>query len=137
MFGVGENPVYLARLAEREARKEASGEAQQEREDQRRAALIGNLFEVAEGDASVAGSGSGSGESEVTAVAAVADEATGTVDEGAEANLTAPPMPSPLMDNEITAEPEALPAEADAEEAASAAFDVLFAEPPPLWEEDE
>ena len=44
MFGVGENPVYMERMREREERRRASGEAQAEEEDQRRDALIGDLF---------------------------------------------------------------------------------------------
>ena len=35
MFGVGLNPVYQARLKEREDRKESSGQAAEEREAER------------------------------------------------------------------------------------------------------
>ena len=40
MFGVGENPIYLQRLEEREEKRQRSGEAQREEEDERRGALI-------------------------------------------------------------------------------------------------
>ena len=40
MFGVGENPIFLQRQAEREERRRQRGEAQQEEEDERRGALI-------------------------------------------------------------------------------------------------
>lgn len=40
MFGVGENPVYLQRLGEREEKRRRSGETQREEEDERRGALI-------------------------------------------------------------------------------------------------
>jgi ferredoxin len=36
MYGIGQNPTYLARLEERQAKKEASGEAAREREELRR-----------------------------------------------------------------------------------------------------
>ena len=36
MFGIGQNPVYLERLEERQAKKEASGEAEREREEARK-----------------------------------------------------------------------------------------------------
>ena len=120
MFGVGENPVYLARLAERNERKEASGEAEREREDQRRAELIGNLFD-------------GADDGTVDAASEVAAAPAG----GAEAVLTAPPMPSPLVDDELTAAPESTPAQEPNSDASSVAFDVLFAEPTPVWEDNE
>ena len=40
MFGVGENPVYLQRVAEREERRRLSGEAQAAEEAQRRQEII-------------------------------------------------------------------------------------------------
>ena len=51
MFGVGDNPVYLARQAERAERRQASGEAQQAEEDQRREALIFEAMAEAEVEA--------------------------------------------------------------------------------------
>lgn len=44
MFGVGKNPVYLERQAAREERRRLSGQAQAAEEEQRREALIDNLF---------------------------------------------------------------------------------------------
>ena len=44
MFGVGQNPVYLERLAAREERQRESGEAQAEEEQQRRDALVDSLY---------------------------------------------------------------------------------------------
>lgn len=46
MFGVGLNPVYLERQANREERRQATGEAQEEEEQQRRDALISALYEA-------------------------------------------------------------------------------------------
>ena len=48
MYGVGRNPVYLARLEERAAKKEASGEAAREREEAAAAANVGKLFAAPE-----------------------------------------------------------------------------------------
>ena len=50
MFGVGENPVYLQRLAAREEKRRASGAAQAEAEQQRRAALIDSMYNGGGGD---------------------------------------------------------------------------------------
>ena len=47
MFGVGLNPVYLARLEERERKREESGEAQAERESKERESKVAALFEEA------------------------------------------------------------------------------------------
>mmetsp|Transcript_47156 Transcript_47156/g.116716 ORF Transcript_47156/g.116716 Transcript_47156/m.116716 type:complete len:345 (+) Transcript_47156:146-1180(+) len=46
MFGVGQNPVYMERLAQQKARREASGEAKLKEEEVRRAELIGNMFDA-------------------------------------------------------------------------------------------
>jgi len=43
MFGVGSNPVYMQRVAERDAKREASGEAREERERIEREAMVGTL----------------------------------------------------------------------------------------------
>ena len=48
MFGVGQNPVYLARLEERQLKREESGEAEAERIDTERALKVGALFEECE-----------------------------------------------------------------------------------------
>ena len=45
MFGVGRNPVYMARLEERQRKKEASGEAEAERVDAEIARKVGALFD--------------------------------------------------------------------------------------------
>lgn len=45
MYGVGQNPVYKARVEERQAKKEASGEAAQEREEMLKAMKVSALFE--------------------------------------------------------------------------------------------
>lgn len=44
MFGVGENPIYLERVARREERRQRSGEAQRAEEQLRRDSLIGDLM---------------------------------------------------------------------------------------------
>jgi hypothetical protein len=44
MYGVGENPAYMARLERLNARREASGEAQAEAEQRERAALVDTLM---------------------------------------------------------------------------------------------
>ena len=46
MFGVGENPVYLERVAEREARAKARGTVARAEEQERRNSLIDQLFGV-------------------------------------------------------------------------------------------
>ena len=48
MFGVGENPVYLERVATREEKRRQSGEAQAEKEATRREAIIGDLWSGAD-----------------------------------------------------------------------------------------
>jgi len=45
MYGVGQNPVYMQRLAEQQAKKEASGEAAQVRADATAARSISKLFD--------------------------------------------------------------------------------------------
>ena len=45
MYGVGRNPNYLARLEERELKRELSGKAAKQREEDERASLIGALFD--------------------------------------------------------------------------------------------
>lgn len=45
MYGVGLNPIYIARLEEKEAKKEASGEAAREREEATNAEKLGALFQ--------------------------------------------------------------------------------------------
>ena len=44
MYGVGLNPMYLERLAERENKKQASGEARAEADEKDKAAKVLNLF---------------------------------------------------------------------------------------------
>jgi len=56
MFGVGLNPVYQARLEEREAKREASGANQRDREDAEKAAKVDKIY----GGGVGAGDGSGS-----------------------------------------------------------------------------
>jgi len=46
MYGVGLNPVYIARLEERQARREQSGELQAERTEQERAGKVASIFET-------------------------------------------------------------------------------------------
>jgi ferredoxin len=50
MFGIGENPVYLQRQAEREERRRRTGKAAEEKERARREELIGGIFETTEPD---------------------------------------------------------------------------------------
>ena len=45
MYGVGRNPVYLARVEERAATKALSGEAAREQEDAQRAAQVAAIFQ--------------------------------------------------------------------------------------------
>ena len=45
MYGVGRNPNYLARLEERRLKREQSGEAAVQREEEERASLVGALFD--------------------------------------------------------------------------------------------
>ena len=47
MYGVGLNPIYIAREEERAAKKEASGQAALEREEAAKADAVGKIFEVA------------------------------------------------------------------------------------------
>ena len=46
MFGVGQNPIYLRREAEREERKKKSGQFQREKEDRERRDKVSKIFEV-------------------------------------------------------------------------------------------
>lgn len=53
MFGVGENPVYLERLAEREERRRLSGEAKKEEELRERTEMIEQILSAPAGDLNV------------------------------------------------------------------------------------
>eukprot|EP00967_Tisochrysis_lutea_P133303 scaffold233753_cov32-Tisochrysis_lutea.AAC.1 len=99
MFGVGENPVYLQRLAEREAKRQKSGQAAEEQALKERSAIVDQLVsaeyavaqEVAVYDAAVASSTRPRANSEVpTAEAEPSTERElgwvgGPVDAGAQA----------------------------------------------------
>mmetsp|Transcript_20475 Transcript_20475/g.65996 ORF Transcript_20475/g.65996 Transcript_20475/m.65996 type:complete len:318 (+) Transcript_20475:103-1056(+) len=50
MYGVGQNPNYIARLEERERKREASGAAAAEREEEERATLVDALFDSGDAD---------------------------------------------------------------------------------------
>ena len=45
MYGVGQNPIYQARMEERQAKREASGEAARVREEELKALKVSALFE--------------------------------------------------------------------------------------------
>ena len=47
MYGVGLNPIYLARMEERERKRVESGEAEQERKDRQSATLINTMYKTA------------------------------------------------------------------------------------------
>lgn len=121
MFGVGENPVYLERLARQNSRREASGEALREQEDSRRAELIDNLFDEPKEDDG--GSPTQGTREEPMADAFSSFDAEALLNEKDETKLTETSIQ--------TSEPDPEPAEQTMSEQ-DQAFDILFAEPGPI-----
>lgn len=86
MYSVGENPVYAKRLKQRQSRKEGRAKVAAAEEEQRRARLIGGMFDGVEGE-------QGMSEEWVEAQAPLAEYCEGAIPSGVLPGVDAADIP--------------------------------------------